>query len=155
MSHFLIVELSEEPIATEDRVTAGYFYDDADIQYVADYVQDLNETSLSYDEAVELFNNELGAAAVYNKEDNSITFTGIEKYFEEDFKAVKEMAATATINDFMNRSWAYKLGDYIHPIFGTYIHHTGDCSYPLPDFLRDYVKDGEKFYIGGICDYHC
>lgn len=154
MSHFLIVELSEEPIAIEDRVTAGYFYDDADIQYVADYVQDLNETILSYDEAVELFNNELGVAAVYNKEDNSITITHIEKFFEEDFKVVKELVENATLDDFMNNYWSYRVKDRINPTFGTYVYHTNECVYSLHDFLRGY-KNGEKLYLGGICDYHC
>lgn len=154
MSHFLIVELSEEPIAIEDRATAGYFYDDSELQHVADYVQDLNETSLSYDEAVELFNNELGAAAVYNKEDNSITFTHIEKFFEEDFRVVKELVENATLDDFMDDYWSYRVRDRISPTFGTYVYHTDECTYSLHNFLRG-CKNGEKLYLGGICDYHC
>lgn len=154
MSHCLIVELSEEPIEIEDRVTAVQFEDSDDINYAADYVQDLNETDLSYDEAVELFNNELGEAVVYNKEDNSITITNIEKFFEKDFRVVKELVENATLDDFMDNYWSYKVRNHIRPVFGTYVYHTDDCSYPLPEFLRGY-KNGEKLYLGGICDYHC
>lgn len=154
MSHCLIVELSEKPIAIEDRVMPGWFDDSTDINYAADYVQSLEEAGITYEDAVDSFIKEIGVAATYNKEDNSITFTNIEKFFEGAFKLVKEMVEKATLQDFMNSFWAYRLTDQIRPVFGTYVYHTGECSYPLPEFLRGY-KNGEKLYLGGICDYHC
>lgn len=155
MSHYLIVELSEQPVDIEDRISAYGLEEDQDIQYAADYVQDLEDNDMSYEEAVEDFLDELEGIAIYNKEDNSITFTDTEKYFEEDFKAVKDMVANATLENFIDDSWAYKLRKHIRDQFGTYIHHTGECSWPISEFLREYAKKGAKFYIGGICDYHC
>lgn len=155
MSHCLIIELSEKPIDIDDRVTAYEFEDDDDIQYAADYIQDLDDAGRTYEESVEDFLGELGGIVTYNKEDNSITFTDVEKYFEKDFKAIKDMVANATIENFVKGSLAYNLRNRISDRFGTYIYHTGECSYPIADFIRDYAKDGSKFYIGGICDYHC
>ena len=155
MSHRLIVELSEEPVAEEDRMTAYDLTEDKDIQYAADYVDDLEDVDITYEEAIDLFLQELGVAATYNKEDNSITFVHVKNYFEEDFKIVKEMMEKATLQEFMDSLWIYNVRCYLRPIFGTYIKHTWDGSYPLPEFIRDYAKDGTKFYIGGICDYHC
>ena len=154
MSHCLIVELSEEPIAVEDRVTADWFDDCEDIRSVADYVQNIEDTGNTYEEAVDMFIKELGAAVTYNEEDNSITFINPEKFFEEDFKIVKELVEKATLKDFMSNSWSYKIRERIQPLFGTYIYHTNECSYSLHEFLR-YYKNGEKLYLGGICDYHC
>ncbi|MBQ2619752.1 MAG: hypothetical protein IJF84_00265 [Thermoguttaceae bacterium] len=155
MSHCLIVELSEEPIDIDERVTAYEFEDDDDIQYAADYVQDLDEYGRTYEEAVEDFLGELGDVVTYDKGDNSITFNDIEKYFEEDFNKVKDMVANVTMEKFINGSWVYDLKNHICDRFGTYIYHTGECSYPLAEFIRDYARNGSKFYIGGICDYHC
>ena len=149
MSHCLIVQLSKEPIDKEDFITPYTFEDDDDINYVSDYVGERED----YEESVQWFLEQLGASVTYDKSDNSITFVNKEEYFKEDFEKFSKLVQNFTLKDFCDYDWVSKVQRYIRPWFDTHIYM--DYSQPMGEFIREYGKAGEKFYIGGICDYHC
>ena len=151
MSHCLVVELSEEPVRKEDRMKSDRLIDNEEFMATtADYVNDIEEP---YEDVVQEFLLELGAAAVYDASDNSITFKHKEMFYKTSFDKFQELAKEATLQDFMKSSWAWKIKDAISPLFGTYIYF--DYPQNIDTFIRDCVVNGSKFYIGGICEYHC
>lgn len=151
MGKYLVVELSEEPIKKKDRMTLGWLENnDEFMSATADYVEDIEEP---YEDVVQEFLLELGAAAVYNASDNSITFKHKEMFYKNSFDKFQELAKEATLQEFMKSSWAWKIKEAISPTFGTYIYF--DYPQNIDTFIRDCANDGNKFYIGGICQYHC
>ena len=151
MSHCLIVELSDNPVAYHDRVYTDHFDDDMDIQHVADYICEVD----NIDEALKTFLRELGDSVEYNAEENSITFKDSTKFFQESYLRFLHLIDTMSIDKFCNPHWSYQITNSVSPLFGTYIYHTGECSYSINDFIRLYGATDKKFYIGGILDYHC
>lgn len=151
MSHCLIVELSHEPIETLFRVGATTIEeDDGFMATVADYVADIE---CPYEEAVQTFLDELGEAVTFDPADNSITFVNKEAFFQESYELFKKIVNNLTLENFMDHRWAWNATECIKSSFGTYIYY----YYPkqIDEFVRDEVHNGDKFYIGGICDYHC
>lgn len=151
MSSYLVVELSEKPVKKEDQMKPSWLEtNDEFMAYTADYVDDIKEP---YKDVVQEFLLELGAAAVYDESDNSITFKHKEMFFKNSFNKFQELVKNVTLQTFMEPSWSWKVKETISPAFGTYIYF----SYPenLDTFIRDCVDNGSKFYIGGICQYHC
>ncbi len=149
MSHCLIVQLSKEPIDKEDFITPDTFDEDPDIEYVSDYVCERD----NYEDDVKWFLEQLGDSVTYDKSDNSITFVNKEEYFKEDFEEFSKLVQNCTLKDFCDHDWMFQVQSYVRPWFDTYIYTY--YSQPMGEFVRDYGNAGEKFYIGGICDYHC
>lgn len=150
MGHCLIVQLSREPIDKEDFIEPYTFDDDDDIRYVADYVCERD----NYKESVEWFIEQLGDAVEYNEEDNSFTVIDRESFFKEDFKEFRAITEDFTLHDFCDSSWMNKIQHLARPWFGTYIY-LDNYSQHINEFMRYYCDPGDKYYIGGICDYHC
>ena len=65
----------------------------------------------------------------------------------------KELTKDVTLEKFKDWYWVYKVKECLSDESGTYIYY--DYPRTIDDFVRDVVKDGDKFYIGGIVDYHC
>lgn len=147
--HCKIFELSKQPV--KNRINEDTFMDEYDsfVGSIADYVQDIDDT---YEDAVEGLLHELGASAIYNKEDNSITVVHKDMFLQSNYERFKELTKDVTLEQFKDWYWVSRVQDCLSDKFGTYIYY----GYPRPidDFMRE-VKDGDVFYIGGIVDYHC
>lgn len=146
--HCKIFELSKKPI--KNRINEDTFMDgdDSFVGSIADYVQDIDDT---YEDAIKALLYELGASAIYNKEENSITIVHKNMFLKVNFDKFKELTKDATYEQFNDWYWVSQVQNCLTDKYGTYIYY----NYPKPidDFMRE-VKDGDKFYIGGILDYH-
>ena len=149
--HCNVFELSRKPIKESDRMNENTLMDnDSFVGYVADYVADIDEP---YEDTVGWLVNELGASVVYNNEDNSITFVHKDMFFKQDYDKFRELIKGVTFKKFLDWKWVHQVKSCLSQDWGTYIYF--DYPMNINDFIRDHVKDGDKFYIGGVVDYHC
>ena len=144
-----VFELSRHPIKKQDRLTDCDLMEHPFVGSVADYVQEIEDP---YEDVVGWLVNELGAAVVYNNEDNSITFVHTDMFFKQDFEKFKELVKDITFEQFKDWRWVFQVKDCISDKYGTYIYF--GYPQPLDEFIRENVKVGDLFYIGCIVDYH-
>lgn len=154
MSREWIFQLEYEPIKEEDKLDLDTVEcDDWFMNSVADWLNSDSETDTNED-IVQALLAELGAAVTYNKEENSITIVHRDMFFKTNYEKFKELSENVTFEQFQDWYWVHKTRNCIDPLFCTYIYNEA-ILISIHDFMRDYCKDGDKFYIGGAVQYHC
>ncbi len=148
--HSRIIQLSEEPLHKYDYITESDFYEDPFVGSVADYVADTDEREKDIKWLMSCLEP---YGARLNKEENSIFFPkGFKQnYFKERLENFKKAVGETTLDDFCNSVKAWQLAQIIEETFDFYIYVT--YPKPLDEFIRD-LEEEQKYYIGGIVDYH-
>jgi len=152
--HSAIFQLEEKPLRfEEDFATEEDFYDDF-VGIIADYVSD----DVDRDVEIQYFIKDLEKYGVkYNAKEQSIIFLkGFkEKYFEERFFKLKEAVQKLTFENFIKDApdvWEIK--NLIDEKYETYIYSNESSWMTLNEFVRYNLKEGQKYYIGAVLDYH-
>lgn len=147
--HSKIIEITTQPIERDEYMTAGGFtYEEYD--HFADYIQGidtkLEETILLW------FDNE----GIFERNGRELTLLDLNGFMEDWRKAIITRANNI---DFTDGLALYKLSDVIKETHT----HSELMFYFLEEFmdfgrfvfyLYNNYKAGDKFYIGGILDYH-
>jgi len=151
--HSTIFQLEEKPLRfEEDFATEEDFYEDF-VGSVADYVSD----DIDRDEEIQYFIEDLEKYGItYNPEDQSIIFhEGFkESYFTEKFFKLKEAVQELTLEDFIKDTLkVWEIKNLIDKKYGRYIY-SGSMWMTIDEFIRYYMEEGKKYYIGSVLDYH-
>ncbi|AAM25210.1 hypothetical protein M2349_000333 [Caldanaerobacter subterraneus subsp. tengcongensis MB4] len=151
--HGTIIQLEEKPLRfEEDFICEEDFYDDF-VGVIADYVSD----DVDRAEEIQYFVEELKEfGIVYNEKEQSITFLeGFkDKYFAAKFFKLKEAVENLSFEDFVKDTYkVWEIQNLINKKYGTYIHIKGEWM-TLDTFVRYVLKEGIKYYIGSVLDYH-
>ena len=156
MSREWVFQLEDEPIKEEDKLNLNTVeYDEWFMHSVADWLEEEEEgEEYTNEDIVHALLTELGAAATYNEEENSITIVHRDIFFKTNYEKFKELSENVTFEQFKDWYWVYNVKDCIAPLFCTYIYNNSTLT-NIHDFMRDNCKDGDKFYIGGAVQYHC
>ncbi len=150
--HSRICQLSQKPIDKSDYITEDMFYDDF-VGTVGDYVQESPTGRKEDIEWLMAIIEDYGA--IYNSSEESILFPiGFkENYFKESYEKLKEAVQNMSLEQFASDSIIVStLKLLIDSKYGFYIYTTHWQT--LDNFVRCELKEGEKYYIGGILDYH-
>ncbi|MBE3579097.1 MAG: hypothetical protein IMW83_04385 [Caldanaerobacter subterraneus] len=151
--HGTIIQLEEKPLRfEEDFACEEDFYDDF-VGVIADYVND----DVDRTEEIRYFIEKLKEfGIVYNEKEQSITFLkGFkEKYFATKFLKLKEAVENLDFEDFVKDTYkVWEIQNLIDKKYGTYIYIKGEWM-TLDTFIRYVLKEGVKYYIGSVLDYH-
>lgn len=168
--HSRIYELKDsrddENSLTEDTFETS-FYD----MYGIDYTSDIPEDNEEYKDSVAWLANAYKDHITFDEEENSIIFSDIPGLMEgkyNEFQAALEKLKECSLEDFAGcevhgniledpdaSQLMWQLKDAWCSTSEFYIYHDGYAR-PLFKFLRDLSKEQktQKFYIGGILDYH-
>jgi len=152
--HGTIIQLEEKPLRfEEDFVCEEDFYDDF-VGVIADYVSD----DVDRDVEIQYFIKDLEKYGVkYNAKEQSIIFLeGFkEKYFEERFIKLKEAVQKLTFENFIKDTLeVWKIKNLIDKKYEIYIYSSESSWMTLDEFVRYNLKEGQKYYIGTVLDYH-
>ncbi|KHO63162.1 hypothetical protein THYS13_12740 [Thermoanaerobacter sp. YS13] len=152
--HSTIFQLEKNPLRfEEDFACEEDFYDDF-VGIIADYVSD----DIDRDVEIQYFIKELEKYGVkYNAKEQSIIFLNgfKEKYFKERFFKLKEAVQKLTFENFIKDApdvWEIK--NLIDEKYETYIYSNESSWMTLNEFVRYNLKEGQKYYIGAVLDYH-
>lgn len=151
--HGKIFQLEEKPLRfEEDFACEEDFYDDF-VGRIADYVSD----DIDKNTEIFYFIDELKKYGIdYNYEEQSIVFLeGFkEKYFEKRFEGLKEMVRNISLKEFIEDTVkVWKIENLINKKYDIYIYH-GEIWMTMDDFIREYMEENKKYYIGTVLDYH-
>lgn len=159
--HSWIIQVSNQPIKKEDYITEDLFYDGF-VGNIADYVNKLNDEEATY------FKNNIGQIEGLKVDGRAFSVVDKDKFFEKrykEFTSSVEKLSNVTFEEFKNDPnysvytnvlWTMDAYEDEYGIY-VYLYIDGGCySYmPLSKFIRRYVKSPrEKWYIGGVIDYH-
>jgi len=152
--HSTIFQLEEKPLRfEEDFATEEDFYDDF-VGVIADYVSD----DVDRDVEIQYFVKYLEKYGVkYNAKEQSIIFLkGFkEKYFKERFFKLKEAVQKLTFENFIKDTLeVWEIKNLIDEKYGIYIYSNESSWMTLDEFVRCNLKEGQKYYIGTVLDYH-
>lgn len=152
--HGTIIQLEEKPLRfEEDFACEEDFYDDF-VGVITDYVSD----DVDRDVEIQYFIKDLEKYGVkYNAKEQSIIFLeGFkEKYFEERFIKLKEAVQKLTFENFIKDTLeVWKIKNLIDKKYEIYIYSSESSWMTLDEFVRYNLKEGQKYYIGTVLDYH-
>ena len=152
--HSRIIELSRKIVEVDDRICEDDYYDNGFIGNIADYVAECNRI-----DAIEWFAGYLQSRDVITEFDFvKMVFSSDvkEKFFRDKYEEFKKLTSELSFEEFTDSFGMdlYRIQNCISEKFGFYVHYDG-CYYTLDNFIRECVKDGETWYIGGVLDYHC
>ena len=150
--HSKIYQISEKKLERDDYAKAVNF-DFDEVSFFADYVDDVERD----DEKELLENFDTLFEGIFSRKGRTITLLDTSAFIEEWRSAIKKLADNM---DFTNSRQLFRMReitkrthkDYSAMLFTDY----GGFEY-FGDFVqRLYAahKPGDKFYIGGILDYH-
>ncbi|ERM91233.1 hypothetical protein O163_11415 [Caldanaerobacter subterraneus subsp. yonseiensis KB-1] len=151
--HSTIFQLEEKPLRfEEDFVCEEDFYDDF-VGIVANYVSEDVDREEEINYLVKYLEK---YKIIYNSEEQSIVFPeGFKgEYFSERFFKLKKFIEDLIIEEFSTDStkvWILK--NLIEEKYGIYIYHKGTWK-TFDEFVRHNLKEGQKYYIGTVLDYH-
>lgn len=152
--HSRIFQVSLEPIDKSNYITESDYWDHWFTHEIADYVN----ADCDRDEDVKWLSDCAKGYAV-GSDDNGEYFivTSKTEYFGqafERFKSTLDRIKDCTIEDFVQGFYEmWMLKDAYENRFSFYVDADGELL-NFDKFIRLCVT-GEKYYIGGIIDYHC
>ncbi len=153
-----IFQLSTEPIAPEDRIT------DSDLpEYFRYTIADYYNYDTDRAGNLEAFRIAMQRVVEFSDDDESFTFVenGRQKYFLRAYETFLEQArilsgisleAFAGETPFDIGMAMYRLGVAYIDKFGFYVY-IDDNLMPMDEWIREYDLS-DRYYIGGIIDYH-
>jgi hypothetical protein len=162
--HSRIFQIETAPVDKKAYIMTGDF-EDGFVGQVADYVADSDNREedirwlIGNFESVANENDLLiGSSLIdYNPSDSSIIFkTGFkEAYFKKKFDQLQNTVAKLTLKEFSDNGYTiYQIEKLLGEKFGFYVQMT-DCGYQTVDeFIRENVKENQKYYFGNTLDYH-
>ena len=161
MAHSRIIQLSVKPFENEDYfITEDSFVREHDgwspIFSVADYVND----DIDREEDIEWFVSTLGDTGfAYNKEEQSIVFDETFKaaYFAADLQKFLELAKEIEDNNslfYEDGTTVWRVKQALEETFGFYVYDDGEYEKKMARWLREDMQPGQKYYFGGVVDYH-
>ncbi|HHW57980.1 MAG TPA: hypothetical protein GXX15_10030 [Clostridia bacterium] len=153
--HGTIFQLEEKPLRfEEDFACEEDFYDDF-VKVIADYVNE----DIDRDAEIRYFVEYLKKykEIMYDPQEYSIIFPkGFrEEYFSERFFNLKKFVQELTLEEFSTDStkvWILK--NLINEKYGIYIYSRQSSWITFDEFVRCNLKEGQKYYIGTVLDYH-
>lgn len=151
--HGKIFQLEEKPLRfEEDFVIEEDFYNDF-VGTIADYVSE----DVDRNEEIQYLIEDLRKYGItYNAKEQSIIFLKEfkEKYFKERFEQLKEIVKCISLKEFIEETLkVWEIENLINKKYGTYIYHN-EIWISMDDFVREYMEEGKKYYIGTVLDYH-
>ena len=159
--HSRIYQITTAPITPEEYLTDNDFYEHWFIGSIADYVDD--DINREYELSCFRESLEESKVAVFSSDDSfTILPDGKEAYFNGAYRSFMEVIKKATavsLAEFSGTcdndcaSLTYKIKSSFCEEFGPYVSSDEFDTIPLDEFIRDAVP-GERYYIGGILDYH-
>lgn len=158
--HSRIIQLSVEPIEDEDFLTEDVIIQEYDIESggavwsVADYVYevDANEVIGNVLEFLPMSYIDLD-----KKDRQMVVFQeGFKKkYFESRLIEVKQKISLMSAEVFSgDEPGLYAISKLIEDRFSLYVYGEEGFTMTFDRFVRDYLSEGESYYIGGAVGYH-
>ena len=147
--HSKIIEISETPIEREEYITEGCFCDE-EFNHFADYLQGVKP------ESEEKIIEWIDRYGIFERNGRELTLLDVSPFLEKWREKIKERANNI---DFSDTLALYRLRKIIKEThvdaslrfyFGEEFMTLGE----LVHWLYNFHKPGDKFYIGGILDYH-
>ena len=126
--------------------------------FTADSVGEI-DGSRAKDIADFLINHLLVFEIIFDRSDESIIFTDgfKDRYFEERFSALKLMINSLKLETFSGSGDEYfpmrDINRLIEDDLDLYIYDEDKVIMPLDSFIRNYMKEGVKYFFGGVVDY--
>jgi len=151
--HSTIFQLEEKPLRFEEDFASEEDFYEGFVGIIADYVSE----DVDREEEINYFVTYLGKyGIIYNSEEQSIVFPeGFKaEYFSERFFKLKKIIEDLTIEEFSTDSTkVWLLKNLIEEKYGIYIYHKGAWK-TFDEFVRYNLKEGQKYHIGTVLDYH-
>ncbi|MBT1280253.1 hypothetical protein VTU32_08200 [Thermoanaerobacter sp. CM-CNRG TB177] len=152
--HGTIIQLEEKPLRfEEDFACEEDFYDDF-VGVIADYVSDDVDRDVEIQYFIEYLKKY--KEVTYDPQEYSIIFPkGFkEEYFSARFFNLKKIVQELTLEEFSTDSTkVWILENLIEEKYGIYIYHKETWT-TFDEFVRYNLKEGQKYYIGTVLDYH-
>lgn len=150
--HSMIIQFSLSPIYEDDYMTEDDFIDNGFVGWIADYVN----SDIDRDDYIQWFLDFVEPYGIeYNSEDQSVIFLpGFKrKYFEERLQKLKDYVQNLSIESFASDIFVSSdIQKLVEDEFGFYVYEDGDLM-PFDYFVRT-LSEGQKYFIGGVLDYH-
>ena len=157
--HSRIFQITTSPIPESDYLSDDYYWDHWFVGSIADYVSGDNDR----EEDITHLRDRLQdlKTAIFNK-DNSflISPNGKNEYFKSAYSKFIEAVKKASDISLETFSSGVECGPLLYDIktnycdkFYWYVCTEDFDTIPLDEFMRS-VEPGEKYYIGGVLDYH-
>lgn len=152
--HGTIFQLEEKPLRFEEDFACEEDFYEGFVGIIADYVSE----DVDREEEINYFVTYLGKYGItYNSEEQSIIFPkGFkEEYFSARFFNLKKFVEELTLEEFSTDStkvWILK--NLINEKYGIYIYSRQSSWITFDEFVRYNLKEGQKYYIGTVLDYH-
>ena len=161
MSHSRIFELSREPFKeisfTPDDIPKWFFYSISD--GAEEQTPDERKESIKwlFEYAGTLFDTD-GDSFIFKKNGNVEYFKPLYSSFKKVFEEMKLPSLeefSRMEKDFFDFDLNFfKLSEALHHKYEFYFY-VDDWLMPMPEFVRNFFKEGDRYYIGGVVDYHC
>lgn len=150
--HSKIYQITETKLGRDEYINAVYFdYDE--ISFFADYVDDVERDEEK--RLLEAFDSLF--EGIFSRKGRTVTLLDTSKFIEEWRSAIKKCADNM---DFTNSQHLFQMREITkrtHKEYNTMLY----SDYAGFEYFGDFVqrlyaahKPGDKFYIGGILDYH-
>ena len=153
MAHSRIFQITREKIEDrEDYIDSG-IYDPALYSHFADYIDNVKDEQDSLRWLDEKFEG------LFVRDGRELTLLDISEFMEEYKAAIVKATENLDMRDFMTCYNLRRVMKYTHRNCDFYIneeiYNTTPFSFGafVQDIYQNY-KPGDKFYIGGILDYH-
>lgn len=157
--HGTIYQITTVPVEIDDYISEYDFYEHWFVGSIADYVAgDLNR---GYE--LSCFRKSLeniGVATFTDDESFTILPNGKTTWFQgqhKGFIAAAKKASELRLEEFSsvgdNDMLVFEIQSSFCDEFGPYVSSEEFDTIPLDKFIRN-CKPGEKYYIGGVLDYH-
>lgn len=157
--HSRIYQITTAPVTTGEYLSEGFFDEHWFVGSIADYVGG----GLNREEELDSLKESLTrtkVAVFHSDECFTVLPDGKKTYFKNAFakfsEAVKK-AALATLEDFAGNgecsSLVWRIKNCYCEEFGYYVSSDEFDTIPFDEFIRN-AEPGERYYIGGVLDYH-
>ena len=155
--HSKIYQITTEKLTDDGLISASTF--DYEATDFADYVANLED----YEQEAYLKDLDYILKGIFSREGRELTYLGAENFVNEWLAFLKEYIAiirTEDMKDFYNRYKLKSFVNYTHREFYTRFYLGAEwetSAEPFGDFIMNIYgnyQPGQKFYVGGIVDFH-
>ena len=155
--HSKIYQITKKELTRDEYLTSSDF-DEVNISDFADYTDDIDEDE--EEDAMKRLDCTL--RGVFTREGRVLTYQGADGFVSDWISGIKSRVAQLnpdTVKNWMEMWKMKQLFEDTHREANERFSYDGSCTdaEPLGDFIREvYInaKPGDKFYIGGIVDFH-